>query len=147
MDSSLSSVPPVGPKPRPRNHRNVEATTSQQRREHQRHLIADPASGMLVNFGHGRRPSQRRAAAEHGVGSGRGFVRVHSAEVDCHGECGHLIVGNLTARKAFHEGRNLIGRQTTSVAFSGDDLRGIQVNTCSELMCRQNWLASLAISG
>ena len=51
IDSSLSSVPPVWPSPRPGHHRHRDAAARDHRRQQQRHLVADAAGGVLVGDG------------------------------------------------------------------------------------------------
>jgi hypothetical protein len=49
MLSSLSSVPPVWPRPRPDSFGHGHPERGDQRRDDQRHLVADAAGGVLVD--------------------------------------------------------------------------------------------------
>ena len=69
MASSLSSVPPVCPRPRPETIGTEHAAGRDQRREADRDLVADAAGGVLVDLrARGRRREiEDLARVEHRV--------------------------------------------------------------------------------
>ena len=77
MDSSLSSVPPVWPRPRPDIIGTATPSDGDERREHERDLVADAAGGVLVDARarRGRASVEPLAAVEHRLGERRRFAR------------------------------------------------------------------------
>ena len=79
-----------------RHHRHDDAERRDERREHERHLVADAARRMLVDA----RPSEVRefepvAARQHGLGERRGLGAIEAAEKTRHEQRGHLVVGHV----------------------------------------------------
>ena len=106
----------------PRHHRHRDAERRDERREHQRHLVAHAAGGMLVDAFRGElREIERRAAREHRLGERGRLAGVEPAHVGGHQERGHLVVGHI-ARGVRGDERAPLGiAQTLSVALPFDE--------------------------
>ncbi len=92
--SSLSSVPPVCPSPRPDDHRHRDAHSGHERREHQRHLIAHAARRVFVDARRRDAPQIERAAApQHRLRERGGLVTIEAAQIRGHEKRRHLVVG------------------------------------------------------
>ena len=103
MDSSLSSVPPVWPRPRPDiigtgtpHAATSGASTSDD-------LVAHAAGGVLVHLACPGCPTRSSAAAgaHHRVGQRGGLRGVHAAQVHGHQQRRHLVIGNLLPARIF----------------------------------------------
>ena len=105
----------------PGNHRHAEAEAREQRRERQRHLVADAAGGMLV---HERAlvlgKFQHVAGIAHGERERGGFGGVQSAKINGHEHRGHLVIGNFPGGEFADEFLNLLRRESFSFAFRFD---------------------------
>ena len=74
MDSSLSSVPPVWPKPAAADHRHRQSAGRHDRRKNQRSLVADAAGRMFVHFFPGKsRKIEHFAGMQHRLGQRADF--------------------------------------------------------------------------
>ena len=78
IDSSLSSVPPVWPRPRPGDHRHVDAAGGGQRGQDEARLVAHAARRVLVDLG---ARAGRRGRAPRPCASWRRTARPISAGV------------------------------------------------------------------
>ena len=97
IDSSLSSVPPVWPSPRPLIIGTIKPAGRDERSEHERSLVADAAGGMLVDFLRGQETEvEHFAGVQHRVGQSGRFLARHSAQDDRHQPGGHLVIGNAS---------------------------------------------------
>ena len=104
MESNLSSVPPVIPRPRPGNHRDAKAQTRQQR-QRQRNLSPTPpvnvcprADAVLGKFQH---IAVNRASRASAVVSAVFNPRKNTAM-----KRRHLVIGNRAGRESAHAPRS-----------------------------------------
>ena len=97
------------------------------RADRDRRLVADAAGRVLVHDLAAERGAEieRPAAADHRVGQRVRLRRRHAAEVDGHAERGQLVVGDLAARVAEDQLRDLLGRELLPVPLPLDQLRGV----------------------
>src|SRR5205085_9307372 len=65
------------------------------------------------------------------VGEREGLRAREPAEVDRHGEGGHLVVRHLAARVAEHELRDLVRSELAAVPLAQDQLCGIDHAVCA----------------
>jgi hypothetical protein len=108
----------------PRHHRHRDANRRDERRENDRHLVADAAGGVLVDARNGEvRQVERVSALQHGVGQRRRLGAIEAAEVARHQKRGHLIVGDVTRGVGARQGVPLAGFDPTAVALSFDEPR------------------------
>ena len=124
IDSSLSSVPPVWPRPRPDIIGTDGAARDRQRREDQRRLVADAAGAVLVDRECRDWPSKLDADAgsHHRVGELRGLLGRHAAQHDGHQQRGGLVVGNGAVGDARDEIFDLAATERSAVALAADDV-------------------------
>ena len=106
--------------------RDRRAATRNQRRENQRDLVADSASGVLV---HGRPTRRAEVETLPGVHHGRGpcpqFRLVQAAEIDGHQQRGHLLVGHLAAQIGVDQPADLRLGERRAIPFGPDQLDGV----------------------
>jgi hypothetical protein len=77
------------------DHGDEKSAGSDQRRQHERSLVADAAGGVLVNFFCGKKTEiENFAGMQHGVRKGGGFLASHAAQHDGHEPRRHLVIGN-----------------------------------------------------
>ena len=121
MASSLSSVPPVCPSPRPDIIGTQRAAGRGERRENQRRLVADAAGAVLVD----RRARDARivhahARADHRVGERRGLLGGHAAEQDRHQQRRGLVVGQTAVGHAGDEELDLRAVERAAVPLAAE---------------------------
>ena len=121
IDSSLSSVPPVWPSERPDIIGTATPSDAIERRENERHLVADAAGRVLVDA----RPADVRelepvAALKHRLGERGGFGAIEAAKKARHEQRGHLIVGHVTLGVGERERAPFAGLDAPTVALSFD---------------------------
>ncbi len=107
------------------DHRHEGAGSRQHRRQHQRHVVADPAGRMLVEDRAGEirlAPVDGRAGAGHGAGERNALVECHAAEEHRHGESGSLPLGDVAGGEADDELADVGFAENPPVAFGADDL-------------------------
>ena len=125
MASSLSSVPPVCPSPRPGHLRHHDAARGHQRREHDRHLVADPAGAVLADLhARNRRQIDARARAHHRVGEPGGLLGAHAADHNRHQQRRRLIVLPRAVRQPGHEAVDGLSGKRLAVSFGANDVNG-----------------------
>jgi hypothetical protein len=119
--SSLSSVPPVCPRPAARHHRHDQAAGGGERRENQRRLVTDAAGAVLVDF-HTRDVAQvdANARVDHRIGEPRGFGGAHSPQKNRHQQRGRLVVGQAPRGDALDDELNLLARQRSAIPLLHD---------------------------
>ena len=102
----------------PGNHRHAKTQAREQRRERERHLVANAAGGMLVHQ-RSRVPGkfQNIAGIPHGQGESAGFGGGQPAEKDGHEHRSHLVVGNFPGGELADEFSNLFRRESLPGAF------------------------------
>jgi hypothetical protein len=104
------------------NHRHPVFVAGQQRRQHERSLVAHAAGGMLVDFrGRAFRIPENSAALHHGGGEMLGFRGRHPSKEDRHRPGAHLIIGNLAGREPRDQVADFLGRQFLTFAFFFDE--------------------------
>ena len=111
MDSSLSSVPPVWPSPRPEIIGHDHARRGRQRRRDQAGFVAHAAGRMLVHLDAGNGAKIHGfAGADHALGQRAHLPVRHSGKEYGHQEGGHLIIRNFIPVIAVHERGNFFWR-------------------------------------
>ena len=108
-----------------RDHGDIDAERGQDRRQHQRNIVADAAGGMLV--GHGAievGPIEHGAGIAHGAGERHTFAHGHVLEIGGHGKGGSLGLGHAAIGEAGYECGDLGGGKSLAVALLDDDLLG-----------------------
>ena len=103
------------------HHRHGDAERRDERREHERDLVADAAGGVLVDA----RPRDVRqiepiAAQQHRFGERRGFSAIEPAEKARHEQRGHLVVGHMALGVRESERAPLARVDAAAVALSLD---------------------------
>ena len=127
IDSSLSRVPPVWPRPRPESWGTAtpQAATSG---ASGRVILSPDAAGRVLVGGRARQrgevhPLPRR---DHRVGPAGDLAQVHAVEQDRHGERRHLLVGDVaTGVGVDHPVDLAVGQLGLAVALGADDLDGV----------------------
>ncbi len=126
IDSSLSSVPPVWPRPAAGELGYGDPAGRDERCERQRDLVADPAGGVLVGGRSGQlreiHPLPRR---DHRVGPAGDLAAVHPVEQDRHRQRGHLLVGDVSPRVGVDDPVDLAVAELAPVALGDDHLDGV----------------------
>ena len=124
------------------NHRHPDFVAGQQRREHERDLVADAARGMLVDLrGSAGRIIQDASAFHHRLGEMMGLRRRHSLEENRHRPGAHLIVGDFAARKSGDEVRDFLRGQFAAFAFFFDECRNVHGKNSG---CARAWIPTPA---
>ncbi len=118
IDSSLSSVPPVWPRPRPDIIGTTTPHAAASGAEHQRDLVSHAARRVLVDH-RGSELCQVEAGARrhHRVGERGRFAGRHAAKHDRHQQRGDLIVRPAAIGDAGHEPANIPGIKRSAVTF------------------------------
>ena len=123
MASSLSSVPPVWPRPRPESMGTRTPQAATQRGDDEADLVADAAGAVLVDLfaGHG---VQRDAVAggEHDLGEVGQLPLAQAAEIDGHQPGRDLVIGDVAPGVAGDDEVDLFPVQLQAVPLFGDDL-------------------------
>ena len=123
MASSLSSVPPVWPRPRPATIGTGHAARGDERREAMETLSPTPPVECLSTLTPGTLDEVEHVArVEHRVGERHGLGVVEAAEEDGHEPGGHLVVGELARRERRRGGRSRRASSALAVALGGDEL-------------------------
>jgi hypothetical protein len=111
--------------PAPAHHGHRHAQAGDQRRQHDRNLVADAAGGVLVDL------AARHAAEIHGDAGAEHHVhqRVqlrtgHAPEEDGHEEGRHLVLLHTARRVILEEGADLRRRQFLAIALAPHDPGG-----------------------
>ena len=125
IDSSLSSVPPVCPSPRPLIFPTGTPQAATIGPTAIEVLSPTPPVECLSTT---RRPSAEPrssvvAASDHRVREGERLGAGEAAEVDGHAPRRELVVGHLAARVAEDQLRDLVGRELLAVPLALDQLR------------------------
>ncbi len=100
------------------NHRHPDFIARQQRREHERNLVAHAAGGMFVDLR--RRTfwiSEDPPALHHRFGQMMRFSRRHPAEEHRHGQRAHLVIGKVADHEILDQVVDFLGRQRLAVPF------------------------------
>jgi len=105
----------------PAHLRDRQATRRDERRDHERRLVADAAGGVLVHDA--AEPPQVEALArrDHRCGQLGGLTHVHAPPDHRHAERGHLVIGDLPVRVAVDEEGDLGRGETLAVALFLDE--------------------------
>ena len=90
------------------DHRHGAAAGGDDRREHQRDLVADAAGGVLVEHGRGRGPSDHGARVAHRLGQRDPLAGVHPAQEQRHRQRADLRVGQPAVRDPVDEEGDLL---------------------------------------
>ncbi|MNL44670.1 hypothetical protein D3C87_1672610 [compost metagenome] len=105
-----------------RNHRNRNASSSNNRAENQTRLITHAASRMFIDFkSRDRREVDDFARVKHGFCKRKSFFFRHTAEKDRHQQCRHLVIRNCTARITQNKLVDIVRRQGLTIALGFDD--------------------------
>ena len=132
MDSSLSSVPPVWPSPRPDIIGTTTPAAAASGATMRLVLSPTPPVECLSTFTPGTgRQVHRFAGAQHAFREPADFAVGHPREEDGHQESRHLIVGNFAAGVAFHQKFNLFGSEFFPVALPLDQVNCTHYETLS----------------
>ena len=108
-----------------RDHRHIGAAGRDDRRQHQRDIVADAAGRMLVGDRAGQvRPVEHVAGIAHGERQRHRLVAAHAVEEDRHGERRDLAFGDRAGGDAGDELGDLARRQRLAVALLADDFLG-----------------------
>ena len=123
--SSLSSVPPVCPRPRPDIIGTDDAHRRRERRQHERHLVANAASRVFIDARSRKSVEiECSAAAKHRVGERGGLLAIQSTEKHRHQKCRHLIVGYVSRQVRAEQRTPLARIDSSAIAFSFDQSNG-----------------------
>ena len=127
MDSSLSSVPPVWPRPATAHLPEWNAARGDHRSNRDRDLVPDAARRVLVDDAapESTREVDRLATRHHRIGQGKGLSRGQTAEPDRHEECRCLVVGHVPAHVAGDEFADVGGGELLAVPLALDQLGGM----------------------
>ena len=127
MDSSLSSVPPVWPRPRPLIFPNGTPHAATTGPTAIVILSPDAARRVLVDDAapEPSREVDRLAARHHRIGQGKGLRRGQTAEPDRHEEGRRLVVGDVPAHVAGDELADVGGGELLAVPLALDQLGGM----------------------
>ena len=127
IDSSLSSVPPVWPRPRPDSCGTATphaATSGASGR-----VILSPTPPVECLSAVGRDSAGEvhpLAGGDHRGGPAGDLARGHAVEQDRHGERGHLLVGDRAAGVGVDHPVDLLVGELAAVALGADDVDGVE---------------------
>ena len=106
-----------------RDHRHGRAAGGDDRRQHQRDIVADAAGRMLVDdWAVEAGPVENIAAVAHRLGQRDGLVPRHAPEEDRHGEGRDLPLGDAAVVEAGDEGLDGGRIEGLTVALGADEL-------------------------
>ena len=104
-----------------RHHRHGDAAARDQRREHERHLVAHAARRVLVDHGSAEALEvEAVAGGDHRVGERSELVGRESAPNDRHQQGGELVVRDPASDVAVDDGPPLGGLERSAVALALD---------------------------
>ena len=93
--------------------------------ERQGDLVADAAGGVLVDQRAPDVPEREHLpGVDHRLGPAAGLGRVHPVQQDRHGQCGHLLVGDVAAGVGGDDPVDLFVGQPSAVPFGDDHIDG-----------------------
>ena len=106
------------------DHRHRAAAGGDDRRQHQRDLVADPAGRVLVEHRAAEVPLQDLAGVRHRGGQGDALVLLQPAQEHGHRQRADLGVRQRAVGDAVDQEADLLAAERVPVALAADDLRG-----------------------
>ena len=125
IDSSLSRVPPVWPRPRPESFATASPSAAASGREDEGHAVGDPAGGVLVHRGPVEIAERDRVArGDHRARHRQRLVLVQAPQQRRHEERGGERIAELALRVTSDEGLDLPGASVPPSRFAAITARG-----------------------
>ena len=147
IDSSLSSVPPVWPRPRPDSFATARPSAAASGANTRVTPSATPPVECLSTVGRGRSPERDRVArVDHRRRERKRLLVVESRGARGHEERRRERVGDLAAGVTLTKDCDSSGTRVSPSRFRGDDVRGSE-GSCGVAPLPRGWSIDLMWSG